>query len=170
MAKTTPLFKWLQRLPLACLCVGMTACVTAQTGAAGPPLGGHGPHGISEIALERDCFGCPKGVTLLLRSDGTTLYTQVGKARHGTRDEVRQGRVSVGEFDALARLLVQRGFFQMKDRYEDPELQDGAWATLRATRGQQQKEVFVRDDAAPPEWRAVEAAIDVLSSRIRPVP
>ena len=164
MNPTTPLFRWLQRLPSACLCLGMISCVMADSGASG------GPHGITEIVIERDCFGCAVGRSLVLQSDGSARVAEVGKARHGTSDRVDPGWVSPDEFDALARLLVERGFFQMKDRYEDPELQDGAWMTLRATRGSQQKEVFVRDDAAPPDLRAVETAIDALQSRIRKRP
>ncbi len=163
MDPTPPLFRWLQRLPFAWLCVGMAACVTAESGAGGVP------HGVTEISLERDCFGCAKASSVLLRSDGSAVVTQVGKARHGSADEVREGRLGAGEFDTLARLLVQRGFFQLADRYGDPELQDGAWTTVRVTRGSQKKEVFVREDAAPPELRAVETAIDDLSLRIRPL-
>lgn len=161
MPATTPLFRWLRQLPGAWLCIGMGACITADSGAGGAP------HGVTEIAIERDCFGCDKARSLRLRSDGAALVTEGGKARHGGSDTLRQGWVDAGEFDALARLLVARGFFAMKDRYEDPELQDGAWTTFRATRGAHQKEVFVREDAAPPELRAVETAIDALGSRIR---
>lgn len=163
MRCTPPLFRWRSKLPFAWLCVGLAACVTAETGA------GAAAHGITEIAIERDCFGCDNAGALRLRSDGSALLTRVGKARHGTQDEVREGRISPAEFDGLARLLLQRGFFELKDRYEDPDLQDGAWTTVHAVRGTQRKAVFVREDAAPPELKAVENAIDALRSRIRPL-
>ena len=160
MDSNTPLFRWLDRLPFVCLCIGLASCVAAESGAGGVP------HGVTEISLKRDCFGCAKASSVLLRSDGSVVVTQVGKARHGSIDQVREGRVSAAEFDTLARLLLQRGFFQMQARYGDPELQDGAWMTVRATRHSQQKEVFVREDGAPPELGAVETAIDALGSRI----
>lgn len=162
MQSTTPLFRWLPRWPFAWLCVGLGACITPDTGV------GASAHGVTEIAIERDCFGCDTAGTLRLRSDGSAELTVVGKARHGTRDEVRQGWIDATDFDDLATLLVERGFFDLKDRYEDPELQDGAWTTVRAVRAGQAKEVFVREDAAPPALKAVEAAIDQRRSRIRP--
>lgn len=162
MGSTTPLFRWLARWPFAWLCLGLGACVAADSGASGRA------HGITEIAIERDCFGCANAGALRLRSDGSAVLTQVGKARHGTQDATRQGWIDTADFDGLARLMVQQGFFDLKDRYEDPELQDGAWTTVRAVRGGQAKEVFVREDAAPPALQAVETAIDRLRSRIRP--
>jgi hypothetical protein len=159
MDLTPPLFRW---LPLACVWLCLASCVSAPSGAAEPP------HGLTEIVLERDCFGCANAGKLVLRSDGSAVLTEVGKARHGTTDRVQEGWVTRQEFDALARLLVQRGFFRLADRYGDPELQDGAWTTVRAVRGEETKEVFVREDASPPELRVVETAIDALRSRIRP--
>ena len=74
------------------------------------------------------------------------------------------------DFNALARLAVRRGFFAMKDEYQDAELQDGAWTTTRVLRGTQDKQVFSREDAGPADLRSFTAAIDALKARIAFVP
>jgi hypothetical protein len=164
MRLSTPPWRWrLTRLPLASLCLGLSACaMPAYTAGAA----GSAAHGISEVTLERDCFGCASATRIELRSDGTARFTQVGKARHGTEDQVLQGRISRPDFDMLAALLLQRGFFQMSERYDPTGLADGAWLLLRATRAGQSKEVFAREDAAPPDLRAIETAIDAIQRRV----
>ena len=158
--KSPPFRWWPAQLPCALLCMLLGACVAPNTGAAVMP------HGISEVVLERDCLGCGGATRLVLRQDGSASLTHVGKARLGTHDTVKQGRVSAAEFQALAQLLVQRGFFGMAESYADPAIQDGSWSLVRATRSGQDKQVFARDDAAPPGLRAVETAIATLQARI----
>ena len=121
---------------------------------------------ISEISMERDCFGCATGSVLVLRSDGTATLTITGKARHGTSDSASRGTLRREDFDALARLAQSKGFFEMQDSYEDPEVQDGAWVTTRVLRGTQDKRVTRREAAGPAGLKQLEAAIAALQARI----
>lgn len=121
---------------------------------------------ITAITLERDCFGCPTGSILTLHRDGSARLTTSGKARRGTQDKTATGTVSAADFDALARLAVAQGFFELKDVYEDPQLKDGAWVTTRITRAGQDTQVFRRDEAGPAALKTVEAAIEALKAQI----
>jgi hypothetical protein len=125
-----------------------------------------GPTAITEIALENDCFGCATGSLLVLRSDGSATFTRTGKARHGTVDQVSQGRVARADFEQLARLIETRGVWTMKESHENPAVTDGAWTTLRVNRGAQRKEIFSREDAAPADLKAVHDAIEALKARL----
>ena len=151
-----------KRLALAALALVLCGCVMPPAGAQGAAIG---VSTIRSITLERNCFGCPHSGTLVLNSDGSALFTQAGNARRGTEDQVSRGRISVQDFEALARLAVARGFFDLKDRYEAEGLQDGAWASLRITRGNTDKTVFRREDAGPESLKTLEAAIDALKDR-----
>jgi len=71
---------------------------------------------ITEIALERDCPGCPAGSVLTLRSDGAATYSVTGKSRFGSDTKVSSGRVSAADFEKVARLIVERGFFGLDDQ------------------------------------------------------
>ncbi len=153
---------------VSCWMLTLGACampvVGGQRGAAGPDSM------VSEITLQRDCFGCATGSMLVLRRDGTATHTVTGKARHGTVDKTATGTVLAKDFDTLARLAVARGFLQLDDQYEDPQVQDGAWTTTSLTQGGNTKQVFSRDGAAPAALKAVEAAIEGLKARIRFAP
>lgn len=146
---------------LCCLLALLSGCA---------PVGAGSPAAITEIALERDCAGCPTGSTLVLRRDGTAVYTVTGKARLGTEDQVSRGQFAAKDFDRLARLAETQGFFTLDELYEDGQNQDGAWATTRITRDGRDKSVFRRDAAGPPALLAVEKAIDALRAGIRFVP
>lgn len=146
---------------LGCLLALLCGC--APVGAGPAPA-------ITEISLERDCAGCATGSTLVLRRDGTAVYTVTGKARLGTEDQVARGRVAAKDFDRLAQLAVAQGFFALDDHYEDGQNQDGAWITTGITRGGQDKRVFRRDVAGPAALLAVEKAIEALRARIQFIP
>jgi hypothetical protein len=122
---------------------------------------------ITEISIERDCSGCATGTVFVLRRDGTALLQVTGKARLGTQSTASLGSVSREDFDALARLALSLDFFKLNDSYEDPQLRDGAWSTLRVMRGAQDKRVFRRDEAGPAALRDFEAALDQLKARTR---
>lgn len=121
---------------------------------------------ITEISLERDCFGCASGWLLVLRRDGTAQRTLRGKARHRTQDQVSTGTLRLSDFEALAALVEAQRFFALADEYRDPEIQDGPWSQLRVVRGTQDKRVFRQDGAEHAGLVQIEAAIDALAARL----
>jgi hypothetical protein len=129
------------------------------------------PSAITQIGLERDCFGCATGTRVLLHRDGRAELTITGKARHRTVDRPLHGRIEPQQFEALARLVLEADFFALEPLYEEPDLQDGAWATIRVGRGGDIKEVFRREQAGPEGLArleaAIEAAIEAAQARSR---
>ena len=155
---------------LACALVSLVLGLAAR--ADSPSPGAPPAPAVTEITLERNCFGCPAGSVLVLKRDGTATYTVTGNARQGTANRTATGRIGREEFDSLARLLVARGFFAMQDEYADPQLRDGEWSSVTAVRGGVEKKVFERNGAGPAGLKAIETAIDALRSRtvLTPVP
>jgi hypothetical protein len=127
---------------------------------------------VTMIALERNCFGCPDAGVLELRRDGSATYTQQGNARLGSATRTARGTVRPQEFQALARLLVSRGFFAMQDTYQPADVADGSWSIVAAQAGALDKRVFSREGAGPDDLRAIEAAIDAVraSLTLKPTP
>jgi hypothetical protein len=158
-----------QFAPLGALLAAATCWVAPPAAGAQPPSGTV-VSVVTSITLERGCFGCPTGSILVLRRDGTATYVLTGNARHGTEDKVANGKVRPDDFDALARLAVAQGFLELKESYEDAQLQDGAWVTTSLVRGGQEKRVFRRDEAGPAALKAVEAAIETLRTHIEFAP
>ena len=134
-----------------------SACLTQAPAPSAPPL-----PGITEIALEKDCFGCPTGTLLVLRRDGTATLTLTGKARHGTVDRVSTASIPRKDFEKLAELLVSKGFFALQDEYSEPGTADGEWTTIRAVRDGQTKRVTQRTQAGPAALQAIEQAIQAV--------
>ncbi|MDO9072310.1 MAG: hypothetical protein Q7U73_03515 [Rubrivivax sp.] len=155
-----------------CGCVVLPACATGNTSPPMPPQPSTATDvgAITSLTLERDCSGCLTGSRLELRRDGTVVAVVTGKARRGTQDQVSRARLAPGDFDTLARAVLDAGFFTMAETYEEPGLQDGAWATLVVTRGTVPKQVFRREDAGPPALKALEVAIVTLQARLVFVP
>lgn len=154
-----------------CGCIVLPACATGPaTPRMTPPPTSAAADAITAITLERDCSGCPSGSRLDLRRDGSAVATVTGKARRGTQDQVSRARLAPAEFDTLARAIVAAGFFGLAETYEEPGLQDGAWATLGVTRGATLKQVFRREDAGPPALKSLEAALIALQARLVFVP
>lgn len=119
------------------------------------------------ISLERDCNGCPTGSRLVLHADGRAQLATLGKARLGTEDALREGRLSIDEFAALAQLAQARGFFDLDDEIVDAQLQDGRWLLLRIEGADgQARQVFNRGAAPPPALADLLDAIDAAGSRI----
>jgi hypothetical protein len=155
-------------LALGLWAMGLSGCATsAALAQASRATAAPAAANISAIRLERDCTACAAGSLLVLRRDGTASFTQTGKSRLGTEDKSARGNVTAADFDALARMLVARGFFQLQDSYADPELQDGAWSTLSAVLDGQDKRVFRREAAGPADLQAIEVAIEAVRSGIR---
>jgi hypothetical protein len=146
------------------LVVSMTpselACASAQRPAE--PSGSV----ITEITLERNCFGCPAGSRLVLQRDGAATLTATGNARHGTADRLSRGRVSKVDFDQLIRVLTAQRFFELENEYANPQLQDGDSSVIGVTRAGQQKTVSRRTGAGPPALDVIERAIETVRTRI----
>jgi len=154
----------LQALVLLVFCLGVPVVTSAQSAPAPPVLG------VTEITLERDCFGCSTGSILVLRRDGTATDTVTGKARAGTQNHVSRGKIRSVDFEKLARLMVSEGFFAFKDEYENPELRDGAWTTIGAVRDGQEKKIFRREHEGPGGLDGIEKAIDAVRTQITFIP
>lgn len=156
-----------------CGCIVLPACAAgpADTRMTSPPAATAAEAGaITAITLERDCSGCATGSRLELRRDGSAVATVTGKARLGTQDQVSRARLAPADFPALARTVVAAGFFAMPETFEEPGLQDGAWATLVVARGAAVKQVFRRDEAGPAALKSLEAAVVALQARLVFVP
>jgi hypothetical protein len=101
---------------MALLLIRLTAC--APTPADTRPTDASA--GITTIVLERNsCLGCLID-KVLLRADGTALYTgkeQAERTGHFT------GSFRKEEFGTLAQWLASQGFFEMKMRYGDPHIE-----------------------------------------------
>ncbi len=143
--------------------VGIGGAGTAACTAAGSP-GTQAPAGaasaiasapapavadITEIALERGCFGCASGSLLVLHRNGTVAHTVTGNARHGTADVRSRATIAAADFDALAKQAITRGFYDWRDSYQNPQLADGDWTVLRLQQGDQVRQVFERNEAGP---------------------
>ena len=118
---------------------------------------------VTEIALERTpCFGtCPVD-RVVLRSDGTASY--IG-TRHVKLRGTYLGKVGRGDFDELARLVVDKGFFALEDRYEAPiTCLPSRITTVR--RGDGTKSVRDYGKAGPDRLRDVEDRIIELMGKI----
>ncbi len=168
-------FGWM-RQPMSALIrhrFGLWACLAwALYGCMSPIAGAQAPVRIpaamiTEITLERGCFGCADGSALAFRSDGTATLVRTGNARSGTLDLRSTGTIVQADFEKLATMAWTKGFFELKDSYQDPQIQDGPWVTTGVTRGGVVKRVFRRDDAGPASLREMEAAIEALQSQVR---
>lgn len=149
---------WLNRTALVAACLGLAVAAEGQ----GPASA----RDVTEIRLERDCFGCATGSVLVLRRNGEAALTATGKARHGTEDRLSHGRVRVADFDRLARLVVTEGFFTLQEEYSDPELQDGGWTSLAVFAGGLEKTVTVRHESGPPALKKIVAAVERIQATI----
>jgi hypothetical protein len=154
----------LRRAVTLCLLLGLWACAGPRVGAS--PASSAPVQPISQISLERDCFGCARGTRLVLRADGVAMRTHIGKARSGTQDVVTAGTVRAEDFAALSRLVDAQKFFVMNDEYQDPDLHDGPWSVVAVLRGSSEKRVFRRDEAGPDALKLIERRIDELAAKI----
>jgi hypothetical protein len=122
-------------------------------------------HQVTEITLERDCFGCVTGSLMRLRSDGSASFSVTGKARHGGSIHTSMGRISAADFQDLVTLATANGFFDWHDTYDDPQTQDGPWTAVVMTKNGQDKRVFWRDEASPTGAAALVAAIEAVQDK-----
>lgn len=156
-----------------CGCIVLPACAAspAEPRMPAPPDTAAAEAGaITALTLERDCSGCASGSRIELRRDGGVVATVTGKARLGTQTQVSRARMAPADFQDLARAVVAAGFFGMPETFEEPGLQDGAWASLAVARGAAVKQVFRRDGAGPAALKSLEAAVVALQARLVFVP
>ena len=159
-------FSWRLWLGL-CGCAAPLVCAAATAPEAIAPTAPTAPPApITQISIERDCFGCASGTLLTLRADGAARRVQRGKARHGTLDLACLGSVRAADFAALAKWVDKQQFFAMDDAYQDPDLQDGPWTVVSVVRGAQEKRVFRRDEAGPDALKQLESRIDEVAAKI----
>jgi hypothetical protein len=150
---------------LACVLLLQSACAMSEPGAARTKAVSSAA--ITRITLERNCFGCVGGSVLVLQRDDKAIRTLSGSARASIAEQRFEGLMPPRAFDVLARLLVEKNFFDLQDSYQDPALQDGAWATVRVEWGEQNKQVFSSNGAGPPSLRAIEQAIEAVQAQMR---
>jgi hypothetical protein len=95
------------------------------------------PAAITEIILERtECYGgCPID-TLVLRPNGTAVYTGKNTQRTGQFT----GTFSKGDFDKLTQWLISAGFFELNGSYGSPNI-DTPSQVIRAARDGKLKSV-----------------------------
>lgn len=125
---------------------------------------------ISEMVLIRTPgLGVGPGDRLVLRKDGAAEYV-------GTHKTPRQGRfrgrLSGEQFDRLAKLLCDRGFFELQPRYHQTvegtnrPVTDAPTTTLTVTRDGKPSTVVSVGFGGPRELREIHAAILDLSEKI----
>jgi hypothetical protein len=121
------------------------------------------PAEITEIRLQRTpCFGkCPVD-EVALRADGTATY--VGK-KFVDRLGQYEGEFARADFDKLAKMLVEKMFFDLKDDY-DRLITDQASIVTSARRGEKTKKIRNYANAGPEELRAIEAEVLRISKGI----
>lgn len=119
---------------------------------------------VTEITLERRCFGCGREYAISFRRDGNASRILFGNARSNTEDRGFTGHLDPGEFDALAELLRREGFFALEAEYPSIHSVDGEWSTTRAI-ASLTKAVLNVNGAAPDSLKRIEKAIDTLSER-----
>lgn len=121
---------------------------------------------ISEIALERRCFGCQEPYKLTFQRDGAAHLLLVGVARQGTVDRNRRGTVTRDEFTQLASLIQTEGFFDLNDAYRDSTVADGQAAITTVVVDGRTKVVVNSNEAGPVRLRTIEDAIDALGKKV----
>jgi hypothetical protein len=123
---------------------------------------------ITDITLERGCPGCPTGTVLILRADGTATLTRTGDERFATTNQTSKATIRPEDFARLATLIESKHFFQMKEEYADPNLQDAAWSTISVTCNGKLKKVMTHGDAAPANLQAILDELHAVEKRLFP--
>lgn len=125
------------------------------------PLGT--PGAVTEISLERTaCYGtCPID-TLILRLDGTAVYT--GK-QYTQRIGQFTGTLRKSDFDKLVQRLISAGFFELKNEYgrRGP---DSSYTVIRATRDGEQKSVVNHENGDSVPLSGIQKVIQDAGSDI----
>ena len=134
---------------------------------SGAPVAGQTfPPSITEIALERRCFGCQEPYKLTFERDGAATHLLIGVARQGTVDRTRRGTVTREDFARLAALIQSEGFLDLNDDYRNPTVVDGQTVITSVVVDGRAKVVVNSNEAGPTRLKAIEDAIDALGSKV----
>jgi hypothetical protein len=117
---------------------------------------------ITEISLERRCFGCPRDGKVTLRRDGTATRVVFGNARAGASDRESTAVLAGDAFQQLAAAVVSERFFDLDDEYRDPAIADGESIVLTVVAGARQKSVLDRNTAAPAPFTRLASRIEKI--------
>jgi hypothetical protein len=151
-------------VPVALVILSALSC-TIRAGTTGQRVP-TSAEAITEIALERRCFGCDRELAITIRRDGTATRTTFGNARMGVAERQAHGEVPGGAFDELSRLVVAEGFATLNEEYRDPSIADGEWAVTAVTSGGVRKSVLDKHEKAPPALVRIQARIEALGKTI----
>lgn len=122
---------------------------------------------ITEISLDRGCFGCPNPYRLTLRRDGIAAMVYDGVARFGTVGRTLEASITNRDFLELAQLIVKGGFLDLLELYTHPTLMDGSTVVTTVTMSNGKKIVVTnRNEAGPQALREMESAIDAVGARL----
>ena len=136
-------------------CCALSVNTPLQSGQ--PPISAES---VTEISMERRCFGCDREFKVTLKRDGTATRAVFGNARQGTVDRQMAAVVTPAAFDDLARFIAAQGFDQLLDEYRDPRVADGEWVVTTVTAGARQKSVLDRNGTAPATLQRIQARIE----------
>ncbi len=120
----------------------------------------------SGIRLEKSCFGCADGVRVVLQREGLATRTVLGQARLGTVDQSQSSPLSREDFETLLRFILEQGFLDLLEVYEDADLRDGSWTQITLSGNGREKTVFQRESAGPAALQAMVAAIQDLAGQL----
>jgi hypothetical protein len=124
---------------------------------------------VTEISLERRCFLCDRRYRVVLKHDGTAMRIKYAFPLSGDADREFVGTVTKEAFAQLARLIEDKDFFHLEERYPPPDEdrgEDGAWCTTTVSNPHSTKAVLNRNAAGPPELELIEDAVDEVASHI----
>jgi hypothetical protein len=121
---------------------------------------------ITEISLERRCFGCEPQFKIAFARDGRATRTTFGSARQRVQDRHAEGSIGAAAFSELARLVVSEGFWQLRDEYRDPQTADGAWAVTTVAAAGRQKSVMDRHAMAPAALQRIQRRIEEVAASV----
>ncbi len=118
---------------------------------------------ITEISLERkECFGdCPV-YKVVLRKDGTAIYTGMKYVR---RIGEYRGKSDDYYFATLARLIKSQGYFTLKNNYSSA-WSDQDTVVTSVVNGSERKTIENYGNEAPIKLWGIDMAIDAVVERI----
>lgn len=124
------------------------------------------PSAITEITLRDSggfCFDCTREI--VLRSDGTATYSGGNNVRSGRKGDY-QGSFDKRSFTKLARFLINRRFFSLKDRYAKDVTDSGTITTTIAYKGGS-KTVANYAGGGGQKLSDIQQAIEALAGKVK---